>query len=82
MCKQRNKKQVIIESLITTLGYREQKIKELENVAWKARAEIAERRNTFLLRRIDQLGGSVIDTEVQNEQRRNQRGKRRALQCR
>lgn len=68
MCKQRNKKQVIIESLITTLGYREQKIKELENenVAWKARAEIAERRNTFLLRRIDQLGGSVIDTEVQN----------------
>lgn len=68
MCKQRNKKQVIIESLITTLGYREQKIKELENenVAWKARAEIAERRNTFLLKRIDQLGGSVIDTEVQN----------------
>lgn len=68
MCKQRNKKQVIIESLITTLGYREQKIKELENenVARKARAEIAERRNTFLLKRIDQLGGSVIDTEVQN----------------
>lgn len=73
MCKQRNKKQVIIESLITTLGYREQKIKELENenVARKARAEIAERRNTFLLKRIDQLGGSVIDTEVQNEQKEN-----------
>lgn len=68
MCKQRNREQEIIESLITTLGYREQKIKELENenVAWKARAEIAERRNTFLLRRIDQLGGSVIDTEVEN----------------
>lgn len=68
MCKQRNREQVIIESLITTLGYREQKIKELENenVAWKARAEIAERRNTFLLKRIDQLGGTVIDTEVQN----------------
>jgi len=66
--EQKDRQQIIIESLITTLGYREQKIKELENenVAWKARAEIAERRNTFLLKRIDQLGGSVIDTEVQN----------------
>lgn len=68
MCKKRNREQSIMESLIATLGYREQKIKELENenVAWKARAEIAERRNTFLLKRIDQLGGTVIDTEVKN----------------
>lgn len=69
--EQKDRQQIIIEGLITTLGYREQKIKELEdeNAAWKARAEIAERRNTFLLKRIDQLGGSVIDTEVQNEQK-------------
>lgn len=51
MCKPRNREQEIIESLITTLGYREQKIKELENenVAWKARAEIAERKLKYIL---------------------------------
>ena len=68
MTDQQDKQQIIIEGLITTLGYREQKINELEseNIAWKARAEIAERRVKFLLERIDKLGGTVIDTEAQN----------------
>lgn len=75
--EQKDRQQIIIECLITTLGYREQKIKELEdeNITWKARAEIAERRNTFLLKRIDQLGGSVIDTEVQNGKIQNSKDK-------
>lgn len=57
MSEQQNREQVIIESLITTLGYREQKIKELENenIAWKTRAEIAERKVPLLLERIDKL---------------------------
>ena len=78
MCKQRNREQAIMESLIATLGYREQKIKELENenVAWKARAEIAERRNTFLLRRIKQLGGTVIDTEEKDAENKSCDGHR------
>lgn len=51
MSEQRNREQVIIESLITTLAYREQKINELEseNIALKARAEIAERKVKYLL---------------------------------
>jgi hypothetical protein len=59
--EQQDRKQVIIEGLITTLGYREQKIDELEAelITWKTRAEVAERRNKYLLKKLD---------EVQNEQ--------------
>ena len=61
MTDQKDKQQIIIEGLITTLGYREQKINELETelITWKTRAEIAERRNKYLLKKLD---------EVQNEQ--------------
>lgn len=50
-------KQVIIEGLITTLGYREQKINELEAelITWKTRAEIAERRNKYLLKKLGEV---------------------------
>lgn len=56
MSEHQNREQVIIEGLITTLGYREQKINELEheNIVWKARAEIAERKNTYLLKKLDE----------------------------
>ena len=52
-----SREQVIIESLITTLGYREQKINELEHelIAWKTRAEVAERKVTFLLKKLDEV---------------------------
>ena len=61
MTDQKDRQQVIIEGLITTLGYREQRIDELEAelITWKTRAEIAERRNKYLLKKLD---------EVQNEQ--------------
>lgn len=57
MTDQQDRKQVIIEGLITTLGYREQRINELEAelITWKTRAEIAERRNTFLLKKLDEV---------------------------
>ena len=49
--------QIIIDGLITTLGYREQKIDELEAelITWKTRAEIAERRNKYLLKKLDEV---------------------------
>ena len=49
--------QIIIDGLITTLGYREQKINELETelITWKTRAEIAERRNKYLLKKLDEV---------------------------
>ena len=49
--------QIIIEGLITTLGYREQRIDELEAelITWKTRAEIAERRNKYLLKKLDEV---------------------------
>lgn len=55
--EQKDRTQVIIESLITTLGNREQKINELEkeNVAWKTRAEIAERKVSLLIERVNKL---------------------------
>ena len=61
--EQQDRPQVIIESLITTLGYREQKINELEAelITWKTRAEVAERKVTFLLKRLDELGAAVIE---------------------
>lgn len=63
MTDQKDKQQIIIDSLITTLGYREQKINELEHelITWKTRAEIAERKVTFLLKRLDELGAAVIE---------------------
>ena len=49
--------QIIIHGLLTTLGYREQKIDELEAelITWKTRAEIAERRNKYLLKKLDEV---------------------------
>ena len=57
MTDQTDRKQVIIEGLITTLGYREQRIDELEAelITWKTRAEIAERRNKYLLKKLDEV---------------------------
>ena len=61
MTDQKDRQQVIIESLITTLGYREQKIDELEAelITWKTRAEIAERKVTFLQKRIEELNRNL-----------------------
>ena len=58
-----SREQVIIEGLITTLGYREQRINELEAelITWKTRAEVAERKVTFLLKRLNELGAAVIE---------------------
>ena len=52
-----SREQVIIESLITTLGYREQKINELEAelITWKTRAEVAERKVKYLLKKLDEV---------------------------
>lgn len=63
MSDRQDRKQVIIEGLIETLGYREQRIDELEAelITWKTRAEIAERKAKFLLNRINELGASVIE---------------------
>lgn len=57
MTDQQDRKQVIIEGLLTTLGYREQRINELEAelITWKTRAEIAERRNKYLLKKLDEV---------------------------
>lgn len=57
MTDQKDKQQVIIEGLITTLAYREQRINELEseNIAWKTRAEIAERKAKYLLKKLDEV---------------------------
>lgn len=57
MSDQQDRKQVIIDGLITTLGYREQRINELEAelITWKTRAEIAERRNKYLLKKLDEV---------------------------
>ena len=57
MTDQKDKQQIIIEGLITTLGYREQRISELESelITWKTRAEIAERRNKYLLKKLDEV---------------------------
>ena len=57
MTDQQDKQQIIIEGLITTLGYREQRISELESelITWKTRAEVAERKVTFLLKKLDEV---------------------------
>lgn len=57
MTDQTDKQQIIIEGLITILGYREQKIDELkaELITWKTRAEVAERRNKYLLKKLDEV---------------------------
>ena len=57
MTDQKDKQQIIIDGLLTTLGYREQRINELEAelITWKTRAEIAERRNKYLLKKLDEV---------------------------
>ena len=57
MTDQKDKQQIIIDGLLTTLGYREQRIDELEAelITWKTRAEIAERRNKYLLKKLDEV---------------------------
>ena len=63
MTDQKEKQQIIIEGLITTLGYREQKINELEAelITWKTRAEVAERRNKYLLKKLDEVQNAHKD---------------------
>ena len=57
MTDQKDKQQIIIEGLMTTLGYRAQKIDELEAelITWKTRAEIAERKVKYLLKKLDEV---------------------------
>ena len=52
---QKDKQQIIIDGLLTTLGYREQRIDELEAelITWKTRAEVAERKVKYLLKKLD-----------------------------
>ena len=52
-----DREQVIIEGLLTTLGYREQRIDELEAelITWKTRAEVAERKVKYLLKKLDEV---------------------------
>ena len=63
MTDQKDKQQIIIDGLLTTLNYRGQRIEELEAelITWKTRAEVAERKVTFLLKRLDELGAAVIE---------------------
>lgn len=51
MSEQKDKQQIIIEGLLTTLSYRAQKIDELEAelIIWKTRAEVAERKLKYIL---------------------------------
>jgi hypothetical protein len=57
MTDQKDRKQIIIEGLMTTLGYREQRIDELEAelITWKTRAEIAENKVKYLLKILDEV---------------------------
>lgn len=57
MTDQKDKQQIIIEGLLTTLGYREQRIDELEAelITWKTRAEVAERKVKYLLKKLDEV---------------------------
>ena len=57
MTDQKDKQQIIIDGLLTTLNYRGQRIEELEAelITWKTRAEIAERRNKYLLKKLDEV---------------------------
>lgn len=57
MTDQKDKQQIIIDGLLTTLGYREQRINELEAelITWKTRAEIAERKAKYLLKKLDEV---------------------------
>ena len=63
MTDQKDKQQIIIEGLITTLGYREQKINELEAelITWKTRAEVAEIRNKYLFKKLDEVQNADKD---------------------
>ena len=57
MTDQKDRQQIIIDGLITTLGYREQRINELEHelIAWKIRAETAENKVKYLLKKLDEV---------------------------
>ena len=57
MTDQKDKQQIIIDGLLTTLVYREQRIDELEAelITWKTRAEVAERKVAFLLKKLDEV---------------------------
>ena len=57
MTDQTDRKQAIIEGLLTTLGYREQRINELEAelITWKTRAEIAENKVKYLWKKLDEV---------------------------
>ena len=63
MTDQKDKQQIIIEGLLATLGYREQRIDELEAelITWKTRAEVAERRNKYLLKKLDEVQNADKD---------------------
>ena len=63
MTDKQDKQQMIRDGLITTRVYREQRTDELEAelITWKTRAEVAERKVTFLLKRLDELGAAVIE---------------------
>lgn len=54
---EQSREQIVIEGLMTTLGYRAQKIDELEAelITWKTRAEIAERKVKYLLKKLDEV---------------------------
>lgn len=56
MKTEQDKQQIIIDGLLTTLVYREQRIDELEAelITWKTRAEVAERKVAFLLKKLDE----------------------------
>ncbi len=66
-------KQVIIEGLITTLGYREQRINELEAelITWKTRAEVAERRNKYLLKKLDEVQNTECKQAEVNDDKKD-----------
>lgn len=57
MTKQKDRKQIIIEGLLTTLVYREQRINELEAelITWKTRTEIAEYKVRYFLKKLDEV---------------------------
>ena len=57
MTEQKDKQQIIIDGLLTTLGYREQRIDELEAelITWKTRAETAENKVRYLLKKLDEV---------------------------
>ena len=66
---QKDKQQIIIDGLLTTLGYREQRIDELEAelITWKTRAEVAERKVKYLLKKLDELKAEYEELQTNAE---------------